>query len=467
MSRILILSEPRVEGPGATPLERSVKRQTDGRSTLDPANPDIVATALIDIDTALRPDAIALLHEALEMHPMVDALIGDAITGGTRQLRPAWSPTRLASTAHELDLVVVRERIDDPSLAGRIAALTAVDDLAVGHLPAALVERDAPLQVDAKAEAALAQACIARRSADLPDSVTFLIPSAGTPDPDGHPMVLGAIDAARRARVDGGPDDEIVVVVGDEFVGNPDSLSASDVRIVHRGFTWNFAAAMNLGLIEASNGTVVLLNDDIKAPEPGWLTPMLEHLGDPDVGLVGASLSYPDGTLQHHGMVIDDAFPLHAYVGMRPGDLPQPAQAAHEVAAVTAACAVGRRSQLLEIGGFWEALPESFNDTDLCLKLQRSGRRVILEPRARLIHFESASRLPSIEPWEWDTFIGRWGCVDDPWYHPGHHRPDNPEDRRRNADHLPALDPLQAWPLRTSTVRPRPHHARMRPEALR
>ena len=465
MSRVLIVSEPRVAGCEATPLERSLERQTDTGWTLDTTDPDVIATVLVDDDSRLRPDTIALLRAAIVDDPTIEAVLGDALVDGIRALRPAWSPTRLLGTADELDLLAMRGPRHDGSLAGRVTALAGAPDGAIGHLPAVLLDRDGPVPIDAAAKTALTAMAAARRGTARPGPVTFLIPTAGTRHPDGRPMVLGAIDAARRAHRDGESNDEIVLIVGEEFDGEPEDLAAPDTRILRRPFPWNFAAAVNLGLVEASNGTVVLLNDDIEAVESGWLTPMIDHLRDLGVGLVGASLTYPDDRIQHHGMVIDDAFPLHAHVGRRRDDLPVAARVAHEVAAVTAACVVGRRSHLLEVGGLWEALPGNFNDTDLCLKLHRAGRRVILEPDARLVHFESASREARIDPWEWDTFIGRWGGVEDPWYHPGYHRPDDPHDRRRNADHLPADDPVGAWPLRTATIRPRPHRSRLRPDA--
>lgn len=461
MSRILIVLE-RSREHNHTALDHSLASQTDPNWTLDSSRDDIVATMMVDDNARLRPDAVAIVRACLAEHPALQIITGDAIVGGVRALRPAWSPTRLRSAAHEIDLLVVRGRTTNSSLAARVAALGAAADDTIGHLPVALIERDEPVLVDVAVERALDELAASRKRAPVPESVAFLIPTAGTRRAPGEPMVRGAIDAARRARGLRGSSDEILLIVGDEFQGDPRRLAAPDVRLVHRRFPWNFAAAMNLGLLEAEAEAVVLLNDDVEALESGWLDPMLEHLRDPTVGLVGASLAYPDGTIQHHGVVLDDAFPLHPYVGQRPADLSASVRAAHEVAAVTAACALGRRPHLLEVGGFWELLPASFNDVDLCLKLLRVGRRVILEPSARLVHYESASREASIEPWEWDTFVGRWGQVEDPWYHPGHYRPDDPADRRRNADHLPARDPFGAWPLRTMTVQPSPHVARLR-----
>ena len=101
---------------------------------------------------------------------------------------------------------------------------------------------------------------------------------------------------------------------------------------------------------------------------------------------------------------------------------------ARDVIAVTGACFMSRRSLLLSLGAFSSHFPWSFNDVDLCLKIRRSGYRVIVEPHASLEHRESFTREPLILEWEWDRWIDRWGEVLDPWYHPSYHRPTIPSD---------------------------------------
>ena len=257
---------------------------------------------------------------------------------------------------------------------------------------------------------------------------------------------------------------EVLLVVGDECRVDPALLTVdSRVRAVRRPpDSWNFSAAVNLGILAASNPTVLVLNDDVELINADWIARMASHLADPSVGAVGALLLYPDLTCQHVGMVTDDAFPLHPYVGRTLEQLEVlDADLAHDRIAVTAACLLARRADLLAVGGFSAALPFGFNDTDLCFKLHRAGLRVVVEPSARLIHHESASRAPITHSWEWDHFINRWGDVVDPWYHPGYHRPDDPDDRRRNADHLPPTKPYRGLP-RTTAIRSRIHHARLR-----
>ena len=49
---------------------------------------------------------------------------------------------------------------------------------------------------------------------------------------------------------------------------------------------------------------MVLFNDDLEVTSPEWLTSLLELSQIPDVGAVGAKLIYPDGRLQHVGILV-------------------------------------------------------------------------------------------------------------------------------------------------------------------
>lgn len=74
-----------------------------------------------------------------------------------------------------------------------------------------------------------------------------------------------------------------------------------------------------------------------------------------------------------------------------------------------------------------ETFPIAFNDVDLCLRIQASGRKLIWDAFAVLIHAESASRGKDISvdrraraKREQDNFVIRWtaGGSVDPAYHP-------------------------------------------------
>lgn len=211
---------------------------------------------------------------------------------------------------------------------------------------------------------------------------------------------------------------EVIVVVGDEFQGElPRQMNSLPVKVIHRGpGTFDFSRAVNCGLLASGGDLVLMLNDDIEAESTDWIGKMAAHLDDPTIGVVGAALLYPDRSIQHIGIEIGDGQPIHSFRGCQLSEAAAAgADMARDVISVTGACLLTRRRDLLNVGGMSREFPSSYGDIDLCLRLLRSGLRVVVEPAATLIHHESASRPPVIEPWEWERFINRWGEKADSW----------------------------------------------------
>lgn len=440
-------------------------------------------------DAELHARAADVIIDAFSADPSIDALIADAIVDGLSLRRPGWSPTTVLTDPTELSLLAVRD--DGAPLGGgalheRIASAQVLhaQQANVAQIPAPLVTTtreavDAEVQSALDAFAAEHHDGVTVVEADRagtfrltpnhsPLTMTAVIPTAGTLGSDGVPMVEHAILAA----LSGSPTMSVIVVIGDEYVadehtGEP-SFDDPRVSVVRRApGPFNFSAAVNTGILHATTELVLLLNDDVSAgpTQPGglaWCDQMAVHLQDPTVGIVGALLCYPDRSIQHAGIVLDDARPLHSFVGSAVDDLNRSrADVARDVVAVTGACMLIRRADALAVGGFSTDFPLSFNDIDFCLKLRRMHRRVVFEPAATLTHQESASREAVTAPWEWDRYIDRWGHVEDPWYHPGHARPDDPELLARNADHLtPDRVPFITEP-RSTAIRCRVHHSRI------
>lgn len=175
-----------------------------------------------------------------------------------------------------------------------------------------------------------------------------------------------------------------------------DQLDPSFARILRYDQPFNFAALNNSAVAEASGELICFLNNDIEINDPDWLSTLAIQAIRDEVGAVGAQLLYPDGRIQHAGVVLGiggGAANAHRFVD--PDDegyfhrhsLPQ------FVSAVTAACLVVKRERFLEVGGFdAENFAVSFNDVDLCMKLNERGWQSLYEPRAVLVHHESVSR---------------------------------------------------------------------------
>ena len=228
---------------------------------------------------------------------------------------------------------------------------------------------------------------------------------------------------------------EIIVVDNDsddpETLAYLAELPARGIKVLRHAGPFNYSAINNRAVAEASGRLICLLNNDIEMREPDWLAIMATQAMRDDVGAVGAQLLYPDGRIQHAGVVIgvgNAAGHAHRFIDplsegyFRRHALPQ------FITAVTAACLVVRRERFLAVRGLDEAnFAVAFNDVDLCLRLNQRGWQSFYEPRAVLIHHESVSRGLDFDPVGSARFAGELAALQriwktdqivDPYHHP-------------------------------------------------
>ena len=401
---------------------------------------------------ALEPDALYHLAALLQAHPGTDLAYADeespAAGGDVPFPKPDWSP----DTLETFDCIgapalyrTARARglgARDPyDLALRVTERTG----AVRHLPKILCRR--PVPALAGGREASDMAALAGRLARTGRSgrVAVIEPglagyALGVTLPTA-PLVSIVIPTAGRDLALGG---RTIDLVGEcvrgirerstyanlEFVTvvNPDLPPAKErmlrdlgCRLVrYEDAAFNVARKLNLGAAQARGEYLLLLNDDIAVIAPDWIERLLEQAVKPHVGVVGARLLYPDGTLQHAGVVLLRGTPLHVRRGF-PGDDLGPflsTAGVRNYSAVTGACMMARAADYAAVGGYCEDFPVHFNDVDFCLKLRRRGLHVVYAPGCRLYHYESASRRPNVHPQELGLFQARWAAelADDPFY---------------------------------------------------
>ncbi len=204
----------------------------------------------------------------------------------------------------------------------------------------------------------------------------------------------------------------------------------SNVRVLRYDAPFNYSKINNFGASSTQGEIIGLLNNDIEVISPEWLTEMVSHANRTEIGVVGAMLYYPNDTIQHAGVVLGiGGVAGHSYVGMPrgyPGDKHR-AGLVQSLSAVTAACALLRRSVFEEVGGLDETLVVAFNDVDLCIRVREAGYRNLWTPFAELYHYESASRGYENTPEKIARFMreealmkDRWGDLleKDPYYNP-------------------------------------------------
>lgn len=436
--------------------------------------------------TSLAPSALQRIAGAFAAFERAQAVYGDLdIASGDGSLwplaMPAFDYERMLEQGYCAHLFALRRAAAERALASGAANLyrlfnallddgtTSAD--AIVHLPGALgAVSSRELSAAAPTLAAATRAHLRRRGIDaqVTPAAGALLPAVRVsrnlgetattiviPTRDRHELLRSCIESIRPAAERRSA--EIIVVDNDssdpdclEYLAQIDGNEASVLRLPG---PFNYAR-LNNAAAEAARGDVLcLLNNDIKALDDAWLDELLGRLAEPDVGAVGALLLWPSGIVQHGGVVLGPKFAaIHAFndrISNDPGygDL---LRVAHECSAVTAACLVTRRSDYLAVGGLDEIrFPVNFNDVDYCLKLRAAGKRVVLTPHARLLHFESASRGSDKHPdrrsrfeRELQNLRAKWPAVlaDDPYYSPVLSLDDRP---------FSAL----AWPAREMTPR--------------
>jgi GT2 family glycosyltransferase len=135
--------------------------------------------------------------------------------------------------------------------------------------------------------------------------------------------------------------------------------------------------------------------------DPCWLDELVQWAERREIGAVGAKLLYPDGTIQHAGIVVGmEGHGSHVFMGQREGytGLFGSVDWYRDVSAITGACLMMRREVFEKIGAFDEDYLLVFNDIEICVRVLAHGYRVVYNPFARLIHYEGKSRGRYIPP---------------------------------------------------------------------
>ncbi len=203
------------------------------------------------------------------------------------------------------------------------------------------------------------------------------------------------------------------------------------IKVVKWEGPFNYSAINNFGAGFASGEYYLLLNNDIEIITPGWMEEMLGFCQREDVAACGAKLYYPDGTVQHAGVILGIGGVAGHVLCHEDADSPGYAGrlvTVQNLSAVTAACLMVKKSVYEEVGGLDESYAVAFNDVDFCMKIRAAGYKIVFTPFAEMIHYESKSRGYEDTPKKQKRFAGeikrfqeKWGKeleAGDPYYNP-------------------------------------------------
>ena len=212
-----------------------------------------------------------------------------------------------------------------------------------------------------------------------------------------------------------------------------DKITAENpkVKIAYYKGDFNFSAICNFGFESARGEHILLLNNDVEFISDGFIKEMLSYSQRKDVGAVGAKLYYPDGTIQHAGVIIGiNGSAGHSHKGLQgdtTGDMYRLVTTQNYMA-VTGACLMTKAELYAKHPLDEENFAVAYNDIDFCLKLYEDGYLNVFTPYSEAYHYESKSRgldetdkpNPRYER-EKKNFQDRWGKYfnyHDPYYNP-------------------------------------------------
>ncbi len=411
---------------------QSVPPDRDAAMTARSLDADLVC--FVDPRDTLAPEALRIAAEFAARYPHSDVIYADEdwLEGG-RRVQPFFKPDWDEELQRCRDLLgpftffraaLVREAAPGGGpawlhgLASQVAA--AARPGSIRHIPAVLCHRGAPPRWEGVAAEAAPTGSGRRAAHGLPQPAPLVSVIVPTRD---HAELLSVCADAVLRRTDY-PRLELLIVdngsVEAEALALLDRLAEDGrVRVLRHPGRFNWSAMNNAAARAARGDVLLLLNNDIAALHPDWLTVLVSHAVQPDVGAVGAKLLYPDGRVQHAGITTDaTGIPRHL-LRYAPGDSAGPfgmLGTARQVWAVTGACLALTRDAFFAVGGLNEALPVAYNDVDLCLRLTAHGYRIVWTPWAALEHRELASRVPDHAPErrdqtreELDRLVRDWG----------------------------------------------------------
>jgi len=430
--------------------------------------------ALLDHDDLLTPDALLEMALRLEQTPEADLLYSDedkvSMTGELVQphYKPDFSPELFLSHNYLCHFSVIRTTVFR-DLGGFHAGMDGSQDFdlflrvtevaqRVEHIPKILYHwRMVPGAVAADSVAKggpwressrlALRAAITRRNwqaevldgllpgtyrvkfaVDATTRVTIIIPTR-----DKVKLLQACIESIRQHTDH--PSYEILVISNNSqeeetYAYLEQARRDGSLRFLRYDVPFNYAAMNNFAVQHCDSPYLLFLNNDTEVTSAEWLTSLLEFAQHKDIGAVGAKLLYPDGTIQHAGVIVGlggVAGHSHRYLPEHsPGYFGQ-LNVIRNYSAVTAACLLTRREVFEAVGGFNEDLAVAFNDVDFCLEVRQAGYRIVYTPYARLYHYESASRgsdytLENVGRFraEFAYMLAKWGpwLQHDPYYNP-------------------------------------------------
>lgn len=430
----------------------------------------------------LAKDALCKLAKAWNEYPEAQLFYSDEDVLGTDGLRcqpsfkPGWNPDLLLSTNYIGRAALYKRRLlwqleaEHEDLLSHLTSRAAVDyalalafmmwksthgtQRSVCHVPDMLYHRSAEfphplLQQDAislvssvlKQQVVSAKAVVHPGLTDYSVRVEWPIPTPAplvsllVPTRNGVDILRPCVDAILERT----SYTHFELLILDNQSDCPDTMAYMDevaardprVRILRWNHPFNYSAINNFGAAESHGSIIGLINNDVEPVNEHWLTEMVSQACRSEIGCVGAKLYYPNGMLQHGGVILglgDVAGHAHRFFPRDSDGYTGRLKLVQNLSAVTAACLLVRKNVFNNVGGLNEKnLSVAYNDVDFCIKVREAGYRNLWTPFAELYHHESISRGADDTPTKRARWLSEvaymrrtWGKLldNDPAYNP-------------------------------------------------
>lgn len=169
------------------------------------------------------------------------------------------------------------------------------------------------------------------------------------------------------------------------------------ITVIHNNTNLIFIKNCNNAAKVAKGKYIVFLNNDTQV-QLNWLMPLVKCIEtEKNVGLVGAKLINPDGSLQEAGGIIWNNGKAWNYGRGKNPDMPDYSYI-REVDYISGAAIMITKELWEDIGGFDEQyIPAYCEDSDLAYEVRKRGKRVLYQPDSVVLHFEGISNGINIE----------------------------------------------------------------------
>ncbi|MCI9592490.1 MAG: glycosyltransferase [Lachnospiraceae bacterium] len=188
-----------------------------------------------------------------------------------------------------------------------------------------------------------------------------------------------------------------------------------NITVVKTDIQAYFLRNCNNAALKANGKYLLFLNNDTQVQQ-NWLTPLVELLErEPQIGLTGSCLVYPDGKLQEAGGIIwNDGSAWNYGNGKNPA-MPE-YRYVKEVDYISGASIMIRKSIWEQLGGFDERFAPAYcEDSDLAFSVRKLGYKVVYQPASIVVHFEGVSNgkdtstgIKAYQLTNQTTFFNKW-----------------------------------------------------------